>query len=259
MRILTLPGMAKPPFIELGQGRAVERIPILYEDRSALAVDKPRGWMLVPFHWQRTQRNLQAAIQSSIAAGDFWAKSRNIRFLRYVHRLDAETSGVLLLAKSPGAVESLAALFKSRRMEKRYLAVVCGSPKVQEWTCHLRLAKDADQIGKMKVDKGAGKQAETRFRVLKSKGDHALVEARPITGRTHQIRIHLAADGLPILGDELYGGKTGSNLALRAVELAYQDPFTRRPIRIKADSKQFLEEFGFREHGAKASSHVRTR
>ena len=117
--------MAKPNQIELPTG---ERIPILYEDRSVLAIDKPAGWMLVPFSWQKTSRNLQAALTSSIGAGDFWARSRGLKYLRFVHRLDADTSGVLLLAKSPGAVNSLGALFEGRRMEKVYLAVVRGAP-----------------------------------------------------------------------------------------------------------------------------------
>src|SRR5215831_4719315 len=115
--------MPKPSDIELGTG---ERIPILYEDRSIMAIDKPRGWMLVPFSWQRTNRNLQAALTSSIAAGDFWARSRGLRFLRFVHRLDAETTGILLLGKSQGAVESYGELFEGRNIEKVYLAVVQG-------------------------------------------------------------------------------------------------------------------------------------
>src|SRR5947208_17094191 len=113
--------MAKPDYIELP---GTEPIAILYEDRSVMAIDKPRGWMLVPFSWQKTDRNLQAALTSSITAGDFWARSRGLRFLRFVHRLDADTSGVLLLAKSPGAVTSFGAIFESRKMEKIYFAVV---------------------------------------------------------------------------------------------------------------------------------------
>src|SRR5579864_2302812 len=112
--------MARPNSIELPDCKPM---PILYEDRAALAIDKPRGWMLVPHTWQRTARNLQAAITSSITGGDFWARSRGLKFLRYVHRLDADTSGVLLFAKSIGAVDSLGDMFESRRMEKMYLAV----------------------------------------------------------------------------------------------------------------------------------------
>src|ERR1051325_9661800 len=131
--------MTKAKHIELPTG---ETIPILYEDRSVLAIDKPRGWMLVPGSWQKTNRNLQMALTSSIAAGDFWARSRNLKFLRYVHRLDAETTGILLLAKSLGAVKTYGELFEGRQMEKGYLAVVHGAPKEQKWTCRLKLGPD---------------------------------------------------------------------------------------------------------------------
>ncbi len=95
--------MPKTNFIELED---CEPIPILYEDRSVIAIDKPPGWMLIPHSWQKTTRNLQAAIASSIAGRDFWARSRSLKFLRHVHRLDADTSGVLLFAKSFGAVQN---------------------------------------------------------------------------------------------------------------------------------------------------------
>lgn len=238
-------GVAKPPYIELGHGRDIERIPILYEDRAVIAIDKPRGWMLVPFTWQRTSRNLQAAIQSSIGSGAYWARCRQIRFLRYVHRLDAETTGILLFARSPGAVESLGELFESRRMEKKYLAVVEGVPKTEQWTCRLKLAKDDRDVSRMRVDGRAGKEAETWFRVVAALEGRTLIEARPFTGRTHQIRVHLAESGVPILGDTLYGTRSEWPLALRAVELAYTDPFTRRPIQIRAPLDGFLSDYGF--------------
>jgi RluA family pseudouridine synthase len=237
--------VAKPNHIEL---ETAERIPILYEDRSVLAIDKPRGWMLVPFTWQNTQRNLQAALSSSIAARDFWARSRNLRYLRYVHRLDAETTGILLLAKSPGALRTFSSLFESRRMEKRYLAVVHGVPAKPEWICNLKLAPDEKQHGMMKADPQNGKDAETHFYLLQQREGTSLVEARPFTGRTHQIRLHLAHCGHPVVGDDLYGGEAlrpGDNLGLRAVGLEYQDPFTRRPIRIRAPANQFVREYGF--------------
>src|SRR3954447_2450309 len=100
--------MPRPDVIELGDEVS---IPILYEDRAVLAIDKPVGWMLVPYTWDRTGRNLQLAISSSILGREFWARSRNLKFLQYVHRLDADTTGVLLFGKSPGAVRTFGDLF----------------------------------------------------------------------------------------------------------------------------------------------------
>jgi len=215
-----------------------------------MAIDKPRGWMLAPFSWQKTSRNLQAALTSSIAAGDFWARSRNLKYLRFVHRLDADTTGILLLTRSPGAVNTFGDLFESRRMEKVYLAIVRGAPGQKQWTCRLRLAPNPRQRGKMKVDSRGGKEAETIFRVLQTGERRSLIEARPFTGRTHQIRVHLAESGHPVLGDELYGpalraSEEEVSLGLRAVGLAYTDPFTRRRVQIRAPAEAFGREYGF--------------
>ena len=270
--------MAKPTSIELP---GVPPIPILYEDRSVLAIDKPRGWMLVPYSWQKTNWNLQAAIVSSIGAGDFWARARGLKFLKFVHRLDAETTGILLFAKSPGAVESYSDLFEDRRMEKTYLAVVEGVPQQTEWTCHLKLGPAPGQIGRMRVDEREGKEAETHFRVLQTLGGSAgatrpprdvaraarvdppasalppaategpvavrtLMVARPLTGRTHQIRLHLAETAGPVVGDDIYGRREDrGKLGLRAVRLAFADPFTRRRIEIRAPLEGFCREYGF--------------
>jgi 23S rRNA pseudouridine1911/1915/1917 synthase len=270
--------VAKPTSIELP---GVAPIPILYEDRSVLAIDKPRGWMLVPYSWQKTNWNLQAAVVSSIGAGDFWARSRGLKFLKFVHRLDAETTGILLFAKSPGAVESYSVLFEDRRMEKTYLAVVEGVPQKPEWTCLLKLGPAPGQIGRMRVDEREGKESETHFRVLQTIGRSAggpppqrvvasattidqrtsklpraategpiavrtLIAAQPLTGRTHQIRLHLAETAGPVVGDEIYGrGRDRCRLGLRAVRLAFADPFTRRRIDIRAPIEGFCREYGF--------------
>jgi len=235
--------MAKPNFIELP---GCEPIPILFEDRSVLAIDKPRGWMLVPYSWQKTSWNLSAAITSSISAGDFWARSRGLKFLRHVHRLDADTSGILLFAKSDGAVEVISELFEDRKMEKTYLAVVVGQPKEKEWTCELMLGPDPKKFGRIMVDPREGKDAETHFKVLETRGKFSLVEARPVTGRTHQIRVHLSESGLPIVGDELYGQRRNNQpLGLRAVRLVFVNPYTKQRVDIRAPREHFLREFGF--------------
>ncbi len=217
-----------------------------------MALDKPPGWMLVPFSWQKTTRNLQAAITSSIAGNSFWARSRNLKFLHHVHRLDADTSGILLCAKSPGALETFSDLFEQRKMEKKYLAIAHGIPRKNEWSCQFKIAPNPDEIGKVKINSSQGKEAETHFRVLQSREKISLIEARPITGRTHQIRIHLAEAGHPVVGDALYGSSVGSHLAtrnfplgLRAVSLSYFDPFSKRRTRIFAPTEEFLREYQF--------------
>jgi 23S rRNA pseudouridine1911/1915/1917 synthase len=233
----------KPSYIELPDET---RIPILYEDRSVLALDKPAGWFMGPDDWEQTGRNLPPALQSSLNAGDYWARSRNLRFLRYVHRLDAGTSGILLFAKSPGAMEPYSRLFADRVVKKTYLAVTDGIPRVAEWTRKDKLGPDEREPGRHRIDPENGKPAQTDFRVLQAGRHTALVEAKPYTGRTHQIRLHLAAGNCPVQGDDMYGTPHPQGLALRAVGLEYIDPFTRRPVRINAPAGDFCRSHGFK-------------
>ncbi len=240
--------MGQPDFLELGDGT---RLPVLYEDRAVLAVDKPAGWLLAPAHWRQTHRNLQAALESGLAGGAPWARRRQLKFLRFVHRLDAETSGVLLLARSPGALAPLSRLFATRSVDKRYLAVVAGLSRQTAWTCEWPLRPPEGPHRPARVDRRAGRPALTAVRLLATvqaaaAPPRALLEARPLTGRTHQIRVHLAAARLPVVGDTLYGGPPAAEgLGLRAVGLAYRDPFTGRPVCITAPAAEFLQRFGF--------------
>ncbi len=241
--------MGKPKNIEFVNGLV---IPILYEDRSVMAIDKPPGWLLAPDSWENTARNLQLALNSSIQAREYWAQSRNIKFLRYVHRLDADTSGVLLLAKSMGAVTAYTELFETRSVEKVYLSVVQGVPRQKEWTSRAMLAPQPGAVGRMIVDNQNGKDAETHFKVLATRENSALVEAHPTTGRTHQIRVHLADSGYPVVNDPLYGPNAAKpakgfvRLALRAVKINYPDPFLKRRIYINAPAEEFVREFGYK-------------
>ena len=117
-------------------------------------------------------------------------------------------------------------------------------PKQAAWTCRLPLGPDPAQHGLIRVDK-QGQEAETAFRVVASAGGLYLIEARPATGRQHQIRLHLAESGCPIVADELYGEPMSAGMGLRAVGLAYRDPFTGKPVAIRAPVAEFLEYFGF--------------
>ncbi len=245
--------MAKPDEIDLPDGT---RIPILYENRAVLAIDKPAGWLLAPSSWDKTSRNLHLALMSGIQGGEYWARSRHLKFLRHVHRLDADTSGVLLLAKHARALPAYSRLFETRRVEKIYLAIVRGVPKRQSWVCQLKLAPRPGTAGRMRVDSRRGQEAVTQFRVLQTHQDTSLIEARPLTGRTHQIRVHLAEAGHAVLGDALYGAPSDhlppttrnrqpASMSLRAVTLIYPDPFQKRTTRIDAPREKFCEQFGF--------------
>ena len=233
--------MAKTTHVELPDGTEV---PVLHEDRSVLAIDKPAGWMLGPEDEEHVRRNLHLGLMLGIEEGAWWARSRGLKFIRFIHRLDAPTTGVLLMAKSRGAIAPFGRLFATRDVSKRYLAATEGIPREAEWTCTLPLGPDPRQPGRHRVDRVGGKEAETRFRVVATRGGRALVEAFPRTGRTHQIRLHLAAAGCPVVGDILYGRQDPVGLGLRAVELSYRDPFTGRPVRVQAPHEAFRRAFG---------------
>jgi 23S rRNA pseudouridine1911/1915/1917 synthase len=244
--------MPAPPYIELGRGKSRIQIPILYEDRSVIAIDKPSGWLVAPADWDRTSRNLQRAIEESIVRRSFWVKSRNLKFLRFVHRLDAQTTGVLLLVKSRRAVKPYSELFERKRVLKLYLAVVQGLVEEDQWICALPLKEITKPCPRVIVDLKQGKPATTQFYKLAhwthpGLGPLSLVAAIPETGRTHQIRVHLASSGHPLVGDSLYGGNQTHTLAsfgLRSVALKYRDPFTHQMVSITAPVVEFLRQFG---------------
>jgi 23S rRNA pseudouridine1911/1915/1917 synthase len=235
--------VAKATHIPLPDGK---NMAILYEDRSILAVDKPAGWILGPDDWQHTRRNLSLQLQDDVREGAFWARSRNLKFVRFIHRLDGPTSGVMLWAKSQGALEQYSRLFATRGVNKAYLAVTDGIPPEKNWRRRDAIGPEPGAPGRYRVDPEMGKEAETNFELLDVSGRQALVLAEPYSGRTHQIRLHLLASGCPVAGDELYGKRDDGGLGLRAIRLEFRDPFTKRPICIDAPVKDFCWNYGFR-------------
>lgn len=239
--------MPKTNYIELNNAKI--KIPILFENRSIIIIDKPAGWILAPAHWKNTSRNLQREIEISILARDFWARCRNLKYLRFIHRLDADTSGLLILVKNSGAIWAYTNLFTKGLIEKTYAAVVHGVPKWEKTICSLPIAPRKDS-NLMEINRSIGKPAETLFFFLKDKNGKSLIQAIPKTGRTHQIRVHLSALKLPIIGDTLYGNNSNKNresapLALRAVRLRFQDPFEKKQVDVQAPLNEFLNEYGF--------------
>lgn len=199
---------------------------ILYQDDILLAYDKEPG---IP-----SQQTPYDAYNNLFAAlGRYLEKSRPPHhYVGLHHRLDQETSGVMVFTLEPGANRKLGKAFEMRKVVKDYLAWVVGRPELEYWTCE-------DEIGKKQgryttVSKGHGKSARTLFDTLFHGDDRTLVRARPLTGRTHQIRLHLAASGHPIMGDHLYGGPPSKRLYLHAHRLCLPHPVNGAKLALTA-------------------------
>lgn len=181
-------------------------LPILFEDGESLVIDKPGG---LPMGRPR----------AGGASLDDYLDDLKLGFQRLpmpVHRLDADTSGCLLLARNPKALKRFAAAFEARLVGKRYLGVLAGVPRQSEGTVDLALSKiSSAEKGWRMIPAKKGKPAVTHWRVVATGGGHALVEFRPETGRTHQIRVHAASGiGVPLLGDPVYGEGKGARRTL---------------------------------------------
>ena len=172
---------------------------VIHRDKAAIVVNKPAG--LATQGGTKTDRHLDGLLD----ALTFEAEGRP----KLVHRLDKDTSGVVLLARSARAAGYFAKAFSSRTVRKVYWALVVGVPSIEDGMIELPLAKQPGSGGeKMHVDEKEGLAARTRYRVIERAGNRtAWVELQPFTGRTHQLRVHMAAIGHPIVGDGKYGGQ----------------------------------------------------
>ena len=185
---------------------------LLYEDAELIAVHKPAG-----INSQRTPYQLKGTLEYWVT--DYF-KSRGISEpARVVHRLDRGTSGVMLFPKSRVAAASLSLQFQQGVIDKRYLALVSGGYDQQEWTVDAPIGKVAS--ARYGIVEG-GKSAVTEFSTVAAGDTLSLIEAHPLTGRTHQIRVHLASVGLPILGDATYGGQEAGRMMLHCSAMSFQ-------------------------------------
>jgi 23S rRNA pseudouridine1911/1915/1917 synthase len=182
-------------------------IPVLYEDEHLLVLDKPSGLLTSPDRYDLNRPNLMKLLHAGIAAGKPWAKERSLAYLMSAHRLEFQTSGVLLLAKSKSVLVKLANLFGSEKPSRGYIALVQGAPEAEHFEVEAKLASHAVKIGLVRVEPKRGKHARTLFEVLERFSGWTLLKCLTVTGRSHQIQVHLRHAGLPIVGDELYGGK----------------------------------------------------
>jgi RluA family pseudouridine synthase len=232
-------------------------VPVLFEDEHLMALNKPAGLLVSPDRYDPNRPNLMKLLHAGIEAGKPWAKERNVTYLMNAHRLDFETSGVILLAKSKPVLVDLVTQFGSEKPHKVYATFVRGTPPGDTFDCDAKLAPNELRLGLMRVDPKRGKKSKTQFSIRERFGNITLLECRPITGRSHQIRVHLKALHLPIIGDEDYGGqplllsalkgqgsyrlKRGkterpliSRVALHAEKLMITHPITKAEVNIEA-------------------------
>jgi 23S rRNA pseudouridine1911/1915/1917 synthase len=209
---------------------------IVFEDEHLLVVDKPAGLVVHP-----AAGNFDGTLVNALlhhCAGQL-SGIGGVARPGIVHRIDKDTSGLLVVAKTDVAHEGLAKQFAAHSIDRRYLAIVSGMPKAPSGTVDAALARSATNRKKIAiVEAGRGKRAVTHWKRLEPLGEAALVECRLETGRTHQVRVHMASIGHPLLGDPVYGrsGKTHGKLlkelqfhrqALHAAELGFTHPATK--------------------------------
>jgi RluA family pseudouridine synthase len=182
-------------------------IEVVYEDDELLALDKPSGLLTCPDRYDPKRPNLMKLLHQGITKKSAWASQRNLDYLANVHRLDIETSGIILLAKTKLSFTALVNQFGTDKPQKTYLALAHGCPTERTFACNAPLASHPVKLGVMRVDSHNGKRAETRFEVIEEFARYCLLKCQPLTERTHQIRVHLRSLGFPLVGDTTYGGK----------------------------------------------------
>ena len=205
---------------------------LLWSDDSLLAVNKPSGILTLPDGYDKTLPHLRSIMEPSF--GRLWI----------VHRLDRETSGVIVLARNADAHRHLNTQFQEKRASKLYHALVLGQPPWENLTIDDPLRPDGDRRHRTVVDPVRGKSATSKLKVLRRFDGYSLLEVAPRTGRSHQIRAHLKHAGYPILADPLYGDPTDPchtllpRLALHALSLTLIHPETEESMKFEAPYPQ---------------------
>ena len=198
-----------------------QTLPVVYEDEHVVVINKPAGVLT----------HAKGAMLEEFSVAEFVRPRLNepddTNRPGIIHRLDRATSGILIAAKDSGTKRLLQKQFQDRKAYKTYLAVVEGEPKLPEATIDLPIERNPKKPSSFRVG-AKGKPALTRYRVLSSNGRRSVIELKPVTGRTHQLRVHLAYIGCPIVGDTLYSKQSKEPMMLHAKELEITIPVSQR-------------------------------
>ncbi len=220
-------------------------IEVVHEDDHLLVVNKPAGLVVHPGHG----RSRGTLVNALLGRGTRLAPAGGADRPGIVHRLDRETSGLLVVAKTDEAHRALASAFARREVSKTYLALVWRHPRPAEGTIEQAIGRSRSDPTRMSVRSPRGRPATTAYRILESLPGFALLEVRLVTGRTHQIRVHFQSRQHPVVGDTRYGGQPWAGLrdatkraairdfrrlALHASELRFLHPATRREIHLRS-------------------------
>jgi len=215
-------------------------INIIYESDQYVVIDKPAGITVhpAPGHADDTIVNAMLA--------EFEISDENDLRPGIVHRLDKDTSGIMLVAKNRDAREKLSAVFANREIDKRYLAVCWGKPKVNHFIINEPIGRHRKDRKKMCVRED-GREAKSEIAVLKQSDRAFLAEIRIYTGRTHQIRVHMSHAGFPLAGDEVYGNRQSISLpisrqALHSYKLSFTDPFSQETAAYETEMPPDMKE-----------------
>src|ERR1019366_2068660 len=239
-------------------------IPVLFDDEHLLVLDKPAGLLTAPDQDNPQLPSLTALLHAGIAEAKPWARDHSLSYLMNAHRLDFDTSGVLLFAKNKAALLALADLFGTDKPVRKYLALIRGEPPHDQFEVDAKIGVHPVLSGTMRIDPETGKKSKTLFQVLEKfpRSGTALLKCEPLTDRTHQIRIHLRHAGFNVVGDQLYGGKPLwlwrpkpdyrlkpgkeerpllARAALHAESLELTHPVTKEAVTIKAELPKDLK------------------
>jgi tRNA pseudouridine32 synthase/23S rRNA pseudouridine746 synthase len=197
---------------------------LVYQDDYLVVVDKPAGLLAVPGRGADKSDCLATRLQQLFPD------------VVSVHRLDMSTSGLMMFARGAEKHRRLSRMFRERQVQKRYVAVVSGLLEDAAGEVDLPLSADWPNRPHQKVDTAAGKPSLTRYRVLEYTANTTYVELEPVTGRTHQLRVHMASIGHPIIGDALYGGRKAERLMLHASLLSFAHPVSGTPLTLVCDA-----------------------